>query len=71
MLDEIIVVLPPGVVAGQTIHVQAPDGRLNAIVIPEGMGPGSKFTVEFAPDTAPASQPSAVAEPEYKLDCLQ
>ena len=36
-------------IAGQTIHVQAPDGRLNAIVIPPGFGPGSTFTVEFAP----------------------
>jgi hypothetical protein len=25
---------------GQTIHVQAPDGQLNAIVIPLGFGPG-------------------------------
>jgi hypothetical protein len=45
-----VVVLPEGVFAGQTIHVQAPDGRLNAIVVPPGFGPGSKFTVEFAPD---------------------
>ena len=41
------VTLPPGVVAGQTIHVAAPDGTQNAIVIPAGMGPGSTFTVEF------------------------
>ena len=46
------VTLPDGVVAGQTIHVQAPDGRVNAIVVPPGFGPGSTFTVEFAPDTA-------------------
>jgi hypothetical protein len=47
------VTLPSGVEAGQTIHVQAPDGRLNAIVIPPGFGPGSTFTVEFAPEDVP------------------
>lgn len=51
------VTLPAGVEAGQTIHVQAPDGRLNAIVIPPGFGPGSTFTVEFASDE-PAHVPS-------------
>lgn len=51
------VTLPDGVESGQTIHVQAPDGRVNAIVIPPGFGPGSTFTVEFAPDvtSAPAA----------------
>jgi hypothetical protein len=75
-LDRSIIVLavtlPDGVVAGQTIHVQAPDGRLNAIVIPPGFGPGSTFTVEFAPDyyaaqaeaaPAPASAPPAPYNP--------
>jgi hypothetical protein len=47
------VTLPDGVSAGQTIHVQAPNGETNAIVIPEGFGPGSTFTVEFAPQHAP------------------
>lgn len=52
-----------GVEAGQTIHVAAPDGRLNAIVIPPGFGPGSTFTVEFAPAEAPPPPmaPAAVA----------
>lgn len=54
------VTLPDGVVAGQTIHVQAPDGRLNAIVVPAGFGPGSTFTVEFAPDEVEAA-PAATA----------
>jgi hypothetical protein len=35
------VTLPNGVSAGQTIHVQAPDGRLNAIIVPPGFGPGT------------------------------
>jgi hypothetical protein len=61
------VTLPDGVVAGQTIHVQAPDGRLNAIVIPPGFGPGSTFTVEFAPDetTAVEAAPVAAAAAPY------
>lgn len=51
------VTLPDGVVAGQKIKVLAPDERLNEIIIPNGMGPGSTFTVEFAPESAapPAS----------------
>ena len=35
---------------GQTIHVQAPDGKINEIIVPDGFGPGSTFTVEFADD---------------------
>ncbi len=42
------VTLPSGVHGGDVIHVKAPDGRINAIVVPMGMGPGSTFTVEFA-----------------------
>ena len=48
------VTLPEGVYEGQTIHVQAPDGRKNEIVVPAGFGPGSTFTVEFADATTPA-----------------
>ena len=46
------VTLPAGVESGQKIHVQAPDGRVNEIIIPSGYGPGMSFTVEFAPATA-------------------
>jgi len=46
--EYIQVTLPDGVTSGQKIQVQAPDGRLNEIVIPPGFGPGSTFTVEFA-----------------------
>uniref|UniRef100_A0A7S4A9U4 Uncharacterized protein n=1 Tax=Pseudo-nitzschia australis TaxID=44445 RepID=A0A7S4A9U4_9STRA len=52
--EYIQVTLPQGVHAGQTIRVAAPDGRLNEITIPQGFGPGSTFTVEFAP---PGAQP--------------
>jgi len=45
------VTLPPGVNSGDIIHVKAPDGRMNAISVPAGMGPGSTFTVEFSDDT--------------------
>lgn len=53
----IVVTLPQGVTEGQTIHVQAPNGKINAIVVPPGFGPGSTFTVEFAPDEKPATAP--------------
>ncbi|KAL7574046.1 hypothetical protein ACA910_015624 [Epithemia clementina (nom. ined.)] len=46
--NYIEVTLPEGVKAGQVIHVQAPDGQLNEVVVPEGFGPGDVFTVEFA-----------------------
>lgn len=46
------VTLPDGVVSGQKIHVQAPDGRINEIIVPNGFGAGSTFTVEFAPASA-------------------
>jgi hypothetical protein len=62
--EYIQVTLPDGVVAGQTIHVSAPDGRLNAIVIPPGFGPGSTFTVEFANETPP---PKDTNRPEVEL----
>lgn len=69
----ITVTLPPGVSSGDVIHVKAPDGRLNAIVVPEGMSPGSTFTVEFANDSVPPSNmapgifvPTVIAEPEVE-----
>jgi hypothetical protein len=52
------VTLPAGVHGGDKIHVQAPDGRLNEIIVPSGFGPGSSFTVEFA-DAPPFSKPEA------------
>lgn len=74
----ISVTLPPGVHSGDIIHVRAPDGRLNAITVPPGMGPGSTFTVEFSDDTPPPPKEEeltpgvyvptvmAVAEEEYQ-----
>lgn len=65
-----IVTLPAGVSSGQTIHVQAPDGRLNAIVVPPGFGPGSTFTVEFAPEESsqPHASPAPVLQEATKAD---
>lgn len=53
--EYIQVTLPQGVSSGQKIQVQAPDGRLNEIIIPQGFGPGSTFTVEFADTTTPTN----------------
>jgi len=73
----ISVTLPDGVQAGDVIHVKAPDGRMNAITVPEGMGPGSTFTVEFSVDIPPPPKeeeltpgvyvPTVVAEPEVEM----
>lgn len=73
----ISVTLPANVHAGDVIHVKAPDGRLNAITVPQGMGPGSTFTVEFSADTpSPAKEedlapgvyvPTVEAEPDIAV----
>jgi hypothetical protein len=65
-LLSLLVTLPAGVEPGQTIHVQAPDGQVNAIVIPDGFGPGSTFTVEFAPQAAaPVTAVPVVEDSSY------
>lgn len=64
LLKHKTVTLPAGVSAGDTIHVKAPDGRVNAIIVPEGFGPGSTFTVEFAPEEK-AKPPAPAAPPAY------
>jgi hypothetical protein len=61
--DYIQVTLPPGVYAGQTIQVAAPDGRRNEIIVPDGFGPGMTFTVEFADGPPPPSKQTE--EPVY------
>lgn len=60
-----VVTLPEGVSAGQTIHVQSPNGQTNAIVVPAGFGPGSTFTVEFAEEEAPPPAKADFAQPVY------
>ena len=50
---------------GDTIHVQAPDGRLNAIVVPPGMYAGSTFTVQFDAGPSPVAPPPPAP---YKYD---
>ena len=39
-MQELRVTVPDGCTAGQTIHVQHPDGRTLAIVLPPGSAPG-------------------------------
>jgi hypothetical protein len=62
--------LPEGVTAGQEIHVQAPDGKVNAIIIPPGFGPGSTFTVEFTDEQSPPPPPaqSTYVPPQAKAE---
>lgn len=61
----LVVTLPNGVHGGDKIHVRAPDGRLNEIIVPQGFGPGSTFTVEFADGPTPPtySDNTAAAAP--------
>jgi hypothetical protein len=60
------VTIPPGVNAGDIIHVKAPDGRMNAITVPSGYGPGSTFTVEFSSDdNIPPLEPEDLAPGVY------
>jgi hypothetical protein len=58
------VTLPQGVYPGDTIHVKAPDGRINAIIVPDGMFAGDSFTVEFA-DAPPPSSGGGAVENKY------
>ena len=59
------VVVPEGVVAGQQLRVQAPDGRHAMITVPTGVLPGQQLRLSLpvpAPDSS--SLPSAAAEVE-------
>jgi len=38
--------IPPGVVGGQTITVQAPDGRMLQVQVPPGVGPGATIQIQ-------------------------
>ena len=44
---ELRVTVPDGCSAGQTIHVQAPDGRILAIVLPPGSAPGMRLAIKL------------------------
>jgi hypothetical protein len=68
LLSRRAVTLPDGVSSGQVIHVQAPDGAVNAITVPPGFGPGSTFTVEFVPPEKhqPVGQHQQYTETKYE-----
>jgi hypothetical protein len=63
-----LVTLPEGVSAGQEIHVQAPDGKINAIIIPPGFGPGSTFTVEFTDEQSPPEKQQSYVPPQAQAE---
>mmetsp|Transcript_4557 Transcript_4557/g.6569 ORF Transcript_4557/g.6569 Transcript_4557/m.6569 type:complete len:176 (+) Transcript_4557:128-655(+) len=63
--EFIAVTLPEGVSPGDKIHVKAPDGRLNEIIVPPGMYPGSTFTVQFSDSPQPMQKQD---EPEINLN---
>lgn len=60
-VSQFIVVVPPGVSSGQTLHVRSPDGQTLATVVPPGTGPGASFLVSYAPARAPPAPLAATA----------
>mmetsp|Transcript_30769 Transcript_30769/g.62384 ORF Transcript_30769/g.62384 Transcript_30769/m.62384 type:complete len:135 (+) Transcript_30769:458-862(+) len=72
--EFIEVTLPANVNPGDVIHVKNQKGQINAIVVPDGMGPGSTFTVEFDTGDAPMAEEEiavAVPEPEISVSASQ
>lgn len=45
--DLLQVRIPPGVTSGSSLTVQSADGRLFAVVVPEGLRPGDLLTVDI------------------------
>ena len=48
--------------------MQAPDGRLNAVIVPDGFGPGDVFTVEFATTTTATADTTKINVNPNKYD---
>ena len=61
------VVVPAGVVAGQTLEVQGPGGQRLHAVVPPGLSPGQAFTVHMPPPHAAAAPEASpvVVEAQY------
>ena len=62
------VVVPAGVMAGQTLTVQAPNGQQVSSVVPPGVLPGQAYMIQMPPSPAEAAPLTAVAvmvEPTY------
>jgi len=60
-----VVTIPPGIYAGQLIHVAAPDGRKIQATVPSGMQPGQSFRVSLpalSTKTVGAASSQAIAE---------
>jgi len=64
--ELVAVTVPDSMTCGDILHVSAPDGsgRIVSAVIPNGMGPGSQFMVEF-PINPPSSSASVASQNAY------
>ncbi len=57
--------VPEGVYAGSNLNVQAEDGKLFAIVVPNGVGPGDTLCVDIR-EAGPGATSVVVTTPESK-----
>lgn len=64
-------VVPAGVVPGQAIQAQSPDGQLMEFVVPEGYGPGMTVPVSYTPRRAVPSAASASIPAQHEMGKLQ
>lgn len=72
-----MIVIPQGVAPGQSVEVQAPDGRRVRILVPAGMSPGMQLQVAIPAAPSPThgqAQPvygAAAAQPVYGAAAAQ
>ena len=58
------VVIPPGVVAGQTLQLQTPTGQMVQVQVPPGMKAGQSFQIKLNPQ--PQRQATGLMIPQRK-----
>jgi len=47
-----LVILPPNVYSGDTLHVQTPNGQIQSVTVPLGISPGGRFMVRIASEVS-------------------
>lgn len=54
-LNTLQVCIPAGITAGDSLNIQAPDGRMFGIVVPAGVAPGELISVDIREATGGGS----------------